>query len=376
MEERYTRIERLGSGANGTVYKAFDKHLYREVAIKKVGREETWAWKEAEVLKKLKHPAIPIIYDVLKEGEDIGIVMEYMEGNNLLSVLEEGEMFSEEKAVQIGICIGECLQYLHNLPEKIIYRDLKPANLLLDEKGDIKLIDFDGAFVGGNRRQEKVYAGTFGYSAPEQFEHGEMVDERSDIYGFGATLYHILTGRNPSKPPYRLYKIREVNPFISEKLEQIVEKCMEKEKEKRYENMETVLEELRNYDKKLGKRKRYKRRSKYMIEEKKNVFLTCKKGGGLFVLIFFMLFIIGIQKETRYAQNIQEETKILPLIVYNQKREKIIIRDGTFYEVEGDFYMALPIKALDGEKGTEVTVICKNLESGEIMEKVVLLKVK
>ena len=87
MEERYTRIERLGSGANGTVYKAFDKHLYREVAIKKVGREETWAWKEAEVLKKLKHPAIPIIYDVLKEGEDIGIVMEYMEGNNLLTVL-------------------------------------------------------------------------------------------------------------------------------------------------------------------------------------------------------------------------------------------------------------------------------------------------
>ena len=203
-----------------------------------------------------------------------------------------------------------------------------------------------------------------------------MVDERSDIYGFGATLYHILTGRNPSKPPYRLYKIREVNPFISEKLEQIVEKCMEKEKEKRYENMETVLEELRNYDKKLGKRKRYKRRSKYMIEEKKNVFLTCKKGGGLFVLIFFMLFIIGKQKETIYAQNIQEETKILPLIVYNQKREKIIIRDGTFYEVEGDFYMALPIKALDGKKGTEVTVICKNLESGEIMEKVVLLKVK
>lgn len=374
--DRYRKKERIGAGANGTVFKAFDSHLNRTVAIKEVSREEEWAWKEAEVLKRLKHPSIPIIYDVLKEEEHISIVMEYMEGNSLLSVLEEGEPMEESQAVQIGIGIGECIQYLHSLPEKIIYRDIKPANLLLDEKGKIKLIDFDSAFIGMQEEKEKGYAGTYGYSAPEQFELQGIVDEKSDIYAFGATMYHMLTGRNPSKPPYHLYKIREVNPFVTENLEEIVEKCMEKEREKRYENMDSVLEALRNYDKKQRKRKIAGRRKKYMTDIKKNIFLSCKKGGGLFVLSFLLVWFALAGNEKLYAKNLQEKKDILPLIMYNQKREKIIIKDGTFYETDREFHMALPVSAFGGEKGAEVTIICKNLDNGECMERVVLLRAK
>ena len=388
-EDRYVKVENIGAGANGTVFKAFDKHLGRYVAVKKVEKNEEWAWMEAAVLKQLKHMSIPIIYDVLKENEGISIVMEYMEGRNLLSVLEKGEALEEKRVVEIGIRIGECLCYLHNLPEKIIYRDLKPANLILDEEDMVKLIDFDSAFVGTGKGSGAIQTGTFGYSAPEQFEVKGNVDERSDIYGFGTTLYHMLTGKNPSKPPYRIHKIREVNPLVSENIERIVEKCMEQEREKRYRNMEEVLEELRNYDKKPKRRKRIKRNKRYMVEETKNIFFTGKRKGGLFavMVLLFGFSLSGKEKiiwgnravylpKTIHAREIQGGKEVLPLILYNQKREKIIIRDGTVYETDTDFQMAMPFSVLDGKGEIKITVVCEELESGKCMQKEVLIKAK
>ena len=390
--DRYIKTENIGMGASGTVYKAFDKLLNRYVAIKRVERDEKWAWKEAEILKTLKHLSIPVIYDVLKEEEKVSIVMEYMEGENMLSVLEKGEPFEEKRAVEVGIRIGECLQYLHNLPEKIIYRDLKPENLIIDAEDRVKLIDFDSAFVGRENGNEVIQTGTFGYSAPEQFEQQGMVDERSDIYGFGTTLYHMLTGKNPARPPYRIYKIREINPFISEELEQIVEKCMEQDKEKRYGSMEEILEELINYQQKPPKKlklKRNRRNKRYMVEETKNIFLTGKGRGGLLVAVIFAFVVEFFCKtgafqsnlpfslpKTVYAREIQEKDEILPLILYNAKREKIIIKEGIFYETDADFHMAIPFSVLEETNGIEVTVVCKNLENGKSMQKEVLLKAK
>lgn len=390
--DRYINTENIGMGANGTVYKAFDKLLNRYVAIKRVERDEKWAWKEAEILKTLKHLSIPVIYDVLKEEEKVSIVMEYMEGENMLSVLEKGEPFEEKRAVEIGIRIGECLQYLHNLPEKIIYRDLKPENLIIDAEDRVKLIDFDSAFVGRENGNEVIQTGTFGYSAPEQFEQQGMVDERSDIYGFGTTLYHMLTGKNPARPPYRIYKIREINPFISEELEQIIEKCMEQDKEKRYGSMEEILEELKKYQQKPQKKlklKRNRRNKRYMVEETKNIFLTGKGRGGLLVAVIFVLVVEFFCKtgafqsnllfslpKTVYAREIQEKDEILPLILYNAKREKIIIKEGIFYETDADFHMAIPFSVLEETNGIEVIVVCKNLENGKSMQKEVLLKAK
>lgn len=389
MEERYAKTENVGVGANGSVFKAFDRTLGRYVAIKIVRREEEWAWKEAEILKRLKHMSIPVIYDVLKEEEHVSIVMEYMEGDNLLSVLEEGEFFEEKRAVEIGIRIAECLHYLHSLPGKIIYRDLKPENLIIDAEDMIKLIDFDSAFVGAAMESDTVQTGTFGYSAPEQFMLHGIVDERSDIYGFGTTLYHMLTGKNPSKPPYRIYKIREINPLISEGLEKIVDRCMEQDREKRYKNMEEVLDELKNYDKRLQRRKKVKRNKRYMVEETKNVFLSCKRKGGLFVAVVLAVGLSMLGKagafknessdylpETVYAQEQQAEKEVLPLILYNHKREKIIVRDKTVYETDTDFHMALPFSVLEENGEVEITVICKDMESGNCMQKEVYLKAK
>lgn len=399
MEERYLMLEGIGNGAGATVYKAFDRHLNRYVAVKRTGREEKNAFEEAEVLKRLKHPAIPIIYDVFRDGESTCMVMEYMAGKNLLSVLETGEPFEEKRAVEIGLRIGECLRYLHELPEKMIYRDLKPANLILDVGDQVKLIDFDSALVKKEGQKDRHKTGTYGYSAPEQFEADGIVDERSDIYGFGTTMYHMLTGKNPSRPPYRFQKIRECNPLISEELERIVEKCMEKERKKRYANMEEVLEELNTYDKKEKKRRQWKKEAKrYMTEEKKNILLTEKNGGGLFALLVFLCCIAlwgqienkqenTILPKILYARNSQssqnseegisrEEKGTLPLLLYNKKKETILIKNGTFYKTDTDFHMAIPYALFSGEKGAEITVIWKDLESGNSLEKVVLLKAK
>lgn len=412
MEERYLLLEEIGNGAGGTVYKAFDRHLNRCVAVKRVCPDKIRAAEEAEVLKHLKHPAIPIIYDVYGDEEYTCIVMEYMSGRSLISVLDEGEPFFEGRAVEIGLRIGECLQYLHELPEKIIYRDLKPANLLLDEGDAVKLIDFDSAFTKQPGTLEKVRSGTFGYSAPEQFEAEGIVDERSDIYGFGTTMYHMLTGQNPSRPPYRFRKIRECNPLISEELERIIETCMAKEREARFGSMGEVLAELKGYDKN-GKRKRKRGRTygigrrRYMTETKKNILLTAKREGGLFfsaVLLLGGLLAAGLllaEPRAVNAENISSGTKknwktdnsatgggqskagdtvqepeILPLILYNNKKETIIIKEGTFYKTDTNFHLAIPNELFSGEKGAEITIICKDLESGKISEKVLLLKSK
>jgi len=386
METRYEIMDRVGKSENSEVYKAYDRHLNRYVAIKKIYREEGYLFREAEILMKLKHPAIPVIYDVCKEEDNRCIIMEYMEGRNLLTLLEEEESMEEEIVVRIGISIAECLQYLHSLPSKMIYRDLKPSNILIDETGKVKLIDFDSAFMENEREGKKIRTGTYGYSAPEQFEGKQDIDEKSDIYGLGTTLYHLLTGCDPSRPPYHFYKIREINPLVSEELEKVVETCMAEEKEKRYGNMEEVLGELKRCEKMPRKRRRMYggQKRRYMVEQKKNVLLTSKAGGGLFTMIIFiciLLFFSGFTygrgqggkiPETIYAKGTDE---ILPLITYNAKREKIIIKNGAFYETDQDFHMALPKECL-GEKGVEVTVICKELESGTKRERVLLLKEK
>ncbi len=398
MEERYCMIECIGTGAGGEVYKAFDRHLHRYVAVKKTKKNAPLAREEAGVLKGLKHPAIPIVYDVYRKKDETFMVMEYMTGKSLLSILEAGEPFSEERAVAIGLRIGECLKYLHGLPEKLIYRDLKPANLILDVGDEVKLIDFDSAVAKGMRFQEKVMTGTFGYSAPEQFETEGIVDERSDIYSFGTTMYHMLTGKNPSKPPFRFLKIRECNPFISEGLEKIVETCMERDRNKRYANMEEVLKALRTYNKEAGKRKRIRVRKRYMREEKKNILLTEKYRGGLFVMLFFLAAgVVSLKCSGGKTENVflprmvyaqdadaagedkavkNRKSNILPVVFYNRKGETILIKEHTFYETDADFHMAIPKEIFSCEKGAKITVICTDLKSGEEEKKEVLLKVK
>lgn len=384
---RYKLMERLGEGGGGEVYRAFDLHMEREVAIKWVKGEKKRAQKETGVLKNLKHPAVPTVFDVIEEEGKTGIVMEYMKGKNLQELLEEGKL-SVERGMEIGIKIAECLVYLHSLPEKIIYQDLKPDNLLIDRQGEVRLVDFDAAFL--EREKEGRCMGTYGYSAPEQYISGAVVDEKSDIYAFGMTMYYMLSGRNPSKPPFLYYKIEECNPLVPKELEQIVMECIQEEKEKRTATMEEVLKGLlacregekeKRRGKKGWQRKGRQKKIRYHRREEKQILLTEKQSGRLLLglAIFCILSATGSFKQMSLmaAQTddaVEEKELVLPLVTYNAAREKIIIRDGTMYETTKDFHMAIPIGELRKEEGVKITVICTEVQSGRSRQKEILVK--
>ncbi len=142
------------------------------------------------------------------------------------------------------------LHYLHTRDPAIIYRDMKPGNVMVTPNGNIKLIDFGIAREYKEQQiQDTVSLGTKGYAAPEQFGGKGQTDGRTDIYCLGVTLYHLLTGKNPCEPPYQLYPIRHWNPLLSAGLEKIIIKCTQLDPKDRYQNCGELMYALENYEK-------------------------------------------------------------------------------------------------------------------------------
>ncbi len=197
---------------------------------------------EIELLKTLLHPAIPRIYDIVEHGDSLIIVMEYVEGRSLDRVLSERISFPEERVLEFAKQLVEVLDYLHNRPSPIIYRDMKPANLILQPDGTLKLIDFGAARIyRDSASSDTLSLGTVGYAAPEQFGSSAQTTPRTDIYGLGVTLHQLVTGKNPALPPYEILPIRQINPNLSRELESIIEKCTQRDPDKRYQSAKELL---------------------------------------------------------------------------------------------------------------------------------------
>lgn len=249
---KYIFYEELGSGGSGTVYRVYDKHLKCDRAVKKFSEEgEIWK-KEMDMLKELRHPLLPVITDTIEDGENRYLVMEYIEGKNLGDYVRERGRIGQEQAVEWVMDLAEALIYLHERSSPVIYLDMKPANIMVDHGGNLRLIDFGTAWMRYQREDKVFRAGTYGYAAPEQLaaEGTEDMDERSDIYGLGATLYYMLTGEDPSKPPFLLHPIRFFDRNFPAGLERAVEKATAAEKEARYGTMRQFQAVLKKYKKK------------------------------------------------------------------------------------------------------------------------------
>lgn len=248
---KYIFYEELGSGGSGTVYRAYDKHLKCDRAVKKFpGGGEVWK-KELDMLKGLKHPLLPVITDSIEDGEDRYLVMEYIEGKNLADYIQERGRIRQEQAVGWALDLAEVLIYLHEKNCPVIYRDMKPANIMVDHGGNLRLVDFGTAWMRYRKEDKVFYAGTYGYAAPEQLveEGAGGIDERSDIYGLGATLYYMLTGDDPGKPPFLIHPIRYFDRSFPAGLELAVEKAMAEEKELRYGTVRQFQAVLKKYKK-------------------------------------------------------------------------------------------------------------------------------
>src|SRR5215469_9688394 len=271
IEERlghYRILERIGAGGMGEVYRACDERLEREVAVKVLPHGmlsddsvRKRLRKEAQILSKLSHPNIEILFDFDHEDLVEFLVVEYVAGVTLSDVLSNGPL-PEKEVARLGVQLANGLAAAH--AHKIIHRDLKADNLRLTSDGRLKILDFGIAKLlkealsdtttDSTTGQGKII-GTLPYMAPEQVR-GERADARSDIYSAGAVLYEMATGERPfrDKTAPRLVDAilhmppvtpRAVNARISPEMERIILKCLQKEPENRYQSAQELEVDLR-----------------------------------------------------------------------------------------------------------------------------------
>ena len=263
FDGRYVYVNTLGQGGMGTVYLVKNRQLGNLWAIKAVDKQAAGGvdfLAEPNILKKLSHPALPRIVDIGEDQRYLYIVEDFIDGYSLDVQMNLVHRFPESQVVHWAKQLCEVLAYLHSQkPSPVIYRDMKPANLIVDSNNRIKLIDFGIAReYKANSTQDTSYVGTRGYAAPEQYGVGQT-DERTDIYSLGVTLYHLLTGLSPNEPPYQVQPLRQVDPKLSEGMEHIVAKCTQPDPAKRYQSVAELHMDLKHY-KRLGRAyKRFRR---------------------------------------------------------------------------------------------------------------------
>ncbi len=256
IDGKYKILNKIGEGGTSIVYLAINERVNKSWAIKEIRRDDTKYHEmisqglcaEIEILKMLSHRHLPSIVDIIDRDDSFLIVMDYIEGWTLERELEEYGPKSQEQVITWALQLCDVLGYLHSRNPAIIYRDMKPSNIMKKPDGTLVLIDFGTARrFRGNSYQDTVCLGTIGYAAPEQFGGRGETDARTDIYCLGATLYHLITGHNPNDAPYKMYPIRFWNPELSSGLEYILQKCTRRDPQDRYQSCTVMMYELEHY---------------------------------------------------------------------------------------------------------------------------------
>ena len=261
LDGKYEILKEIGRGGMSIVYLARDNRLNKQWAVKEMkndGSKSTETLlkgleREANILKNVDHPVLPRIVDIINSRGTIYVVMDFIEGTNLGDVLKQEGAQSQEDVIEWGRQLASALDYLHSMDPPIIYRDMKPANVMLKPEGGVKLIDFGTAKEYTIENNADTTAlGTRGYAAPEQFGDAQgrgiyKTDARTDIYNLGATMYHMVTGMNPCEPPYEIKPIRQWNQALSTGLEQIILKCTQPNPNDRYQSCSELLYALDHY---------------------------------------------------------------------------------------------------------------------------------
>ena len=298
LDGKYKILNKIGQGGMSIVYLAMNEKANKQWAVKEMRKEKNRNYEvmkqslitETNLLKELKHPYLPSIADIIENDDTIIIVMDYIEGRPLSDILLEEGTIEEDKVVDYAIQLCDVLDYLHSQNPPIIYRDLKPANIMLRPDGKITLIDFGTARkYNYDSVSDTTCLGTIGYAAPEQFagETLRQTDARTDIYNLGATMYHLLTGVNPSEPPYELYPIRRWDESLSNGLEKIILRATRKDPDKRFNDckeMSYALQHFRDLD------------DSYIATQKKKIFLFAASLILSFTFFSMAIVVNGMEK--------------------------------------------------------------------------------
>lgn len=276
LNDTYVLMEEIGSGGGGIVYKAYHERLQTYVVVKQIKDRVKGILEnrtEVDILKNLKSTYLPKVYDFLEIDGEIYTVMEYIPGRSLAEELEEKKKLPPKDVLKWTKQLAETLSYLHGQERPIIHSDIKPGNIMLTPGGDICLIDFNIS-LAFHRDQNRTLAVSRGYSPPEQYSNfdnyqrmtgkrptsdsnsltetqhtvsrlaGQGVDERSDIYALGATIYHLLTGVRPAYDYENISSISASGIEVGEAFALILDKMMALDPGERYQNGMELLDAL------------------------------------------------------------------------------------------------------------------------------------
>lgn len=311
LGERYKIVREVGRGGMSIVYQADDLRLsgklwavkeftYSNSANDTERREEerTFLRKEAEIMKKLDHPTLPRIVDIIEKNETLYIVMDYIEGVSLDKVLNKRGAVEQDAVIEWGKQLSAALDYMHTQNPPIIYQDMKPSNIMLKPDGTVRIIDFGiaGEYRDGNT-EGKTF-GTRGYAAPEQEDGNAPIDARTDIYSLGITLHHLVTGKNPLDPPYEIKPIRSYNSKLSMGLEWIIRKCTQLNPRDRFQScaeLSYILENPKIIDIEYV----------HQLKKKRNAFIL----SVVMVFVFGLMGLVGMQLKKTETEQLYAEYK-------------------------------------------------------------------
>ena len=257
VDGKYKILSEIGHGGMSVVYMALNEKANKTWAVKEVRKDGKMDFNtvrqglmaEIETLKKLDHPNLPSIVDVIEDDESFVIVMDYIQGRSLDKIIEESGAQPESFVVEWAKQLCDVFKYLHTRTPPIIYRDMKPANVMLKPDGNVTVIDFGTAKNYEIDLGQTTGIGTIGYAAPEQYINSGLgrTDARTDIYCLGITLYHLLTNVDPCKNLITDRSIRAINPALSPGLDAIIQKCTEQHPDNRYQSCEELMYDLEHY---------------------------------------------------------------------------------------------------------------------------------
>lgn len=340
----YKVLEKIGEGGMGEIYKAEDTRLGRMVALKFLSSahntQEDYRKRfeqEAHAAAALNHPNICTIYSVEENDDKPFISMEYIEGKTLRTVIDNGDLETEE-AINYGIRIASALSAAHE--KGIVHRDLKPENIMVDSKGRIKVMDFGLARIKGaeNITRENNRIGTLAYMSPEQLR-GDKIDQRSDLFSLGIILYEMLTGIHPFKGEYEQaisYQLMNEDPPHDRLpddnvpgIKDLILRCLEKKPDDRYSSAKEVINDLkrcRNHNQPPILNSSYKIISG--LSDRKPVFYS---GAVILIALFGGLWLFDsawVNSTTGEALPDEKHLVVLPFINLSEDAIPASLSDG------------------------------------------------
>ncbi|RLC64685.1 MAG: hypothetical protein DRI48_07460 [Chloroflexi bacterium] len=258
LQGRYHIVEALGGGGMGQVYLAHDTRLAdKPCAVKELApdphatpEEQEQAARqfrrEAAILAHLDHPNLPNVYDYFEEGGNFYLVMDYVEGETLADRLATSPGgLPQETVVEWAIQLCDVLEYLHSQTPPVIFRDMKPANVMITTEGNVKLIDFGVArLFDPHKRTDTLKMGTAGHAPPTQSARQGQTSPRSEIYALGATPHELLTDVDPTSQPFIFSPPRGLNPRVSPALSNVVMRAVSLDPEDRFPTIKAMSRAL------------------------------------------------------------------------------------------------------------------------------------